>query len=251
MWHDETKQPFENEAATYTYIPRISSAPTSPETASAVYGAQPCCYAHQAYYPSYASLAYCQQPHQCHCYAGGYHSHITQPKYVEPANPHYSYYPTGAQSGFSYYYDAHAQPAYPQYVKHGDVYDPYGAVTYEKKPLKDGSLPYFGRTAQEVQYDAWQERKYYERELKRADKEKAKAKAKAERAAKEDAKSEKSDAKTEKTAKSVEPKGKPTDQYWVVHKDGGMRAYPLGTIKNNFEGEWKIDQNGWPYLAEK
>lgn len=52
-------------------------------------------------------------------------------------------------------------------------------------------------------------------------------------------------------AKSLEPKGKATDQYWVVHTDGGMRAYPLGTIKVNFEGEWKIDGNGWPYLVEK
>jgi hypothetical protein len=52
-------------------------------------------------------------------------------------------------------------------------------------------------------------------------------------------------------SKEIEPKGKATDQYWVCHKDGGMKAYPLGTIKNNFEGEWKTDVRGYPYLVEK
>jgi hypothetical protein len=53
-----------------------------------------------------------------------------------------------------------------------------------------------------------------------------------------------------KEAKSIEPKGKPSDQYWVQYVDGGVRVYPLGTIQNNFERVWRVDANGWPYLVE-
>jgi hypothetical protein len=98
------------------------------------------------------------------------------------------------------------------------------------------TLSWYGRTTQEVQEDEWKQRKYYEREVKKA------------AAAKKD---EDEQRYREIEAESIEPKGKPSDQYWVVHKEGGMRAYPLGEIRINFEGTWKIDERGWPYLMEK
>ena len=284
MWHDKTKQPFENDAQVFTYIPRYDgNAPVAPSHlatgVSAYGGAQPLSYAQPlpCQYPSHSVLPpyhHQLQPHYYtdgsrYYYSGGNYSHITQPKYIAPAQPAYTYHPQ------SYYHDSYGQYHYPAMTQ----------PKYSTKPLKDGSLPWYGRTEQEVAEDAYYEAEYEARELRRAAKKKIKEKkAKKEEAKKEKDKDDEKDsekssgggspkAKTityeyeyetgkdgkvrvkkmkeierEKTCK--EPKGKPSDQYWVVHTDGAMRAYPLGTIRHNFEGDWKIDSNGWPFLQE-
>lgn len=100
----------------------------------------------------------------------------------------------------------------------------------------DGSRPWYGHTREEVVDDGWKMRKAVEREERRKRREREEQEAAA--------------SAKDKVSKAIEPRGRLSDQYWVKHMGGGLKLYPLGTIKNNFNGDWKLDKNGWPYLLE-
>jgi hypothetical protein len=49
----------------------------------------------------------------------------------------------------------------------------------------------------------------------------------------------------------VEPKADAHEMFWVRDTDGQYRSYPLGTIKNTFQGDWKMDGYGRAYFVAK
>jgi hypothetical protein len=246
---DKAHKPIGRNGAVYTYMSRTSNCPpagSSERPMMSPSSGAPAYFPYAYYYnyhhdPMHSAHAYYYPEDHHHYYhaPGTYHgreySHHPQQK---PATSHTQYY-YEPQHPAAYYYEPHQPVYYYHSPWHSYEYMPAEPVYHHHQPkseAKSRTLPWYGRTAQEVQDDQWKERKHYEREVRRAEAVKSDGGVSNER---------------EVEAKSIEPQGKPSDQYWVVHKEGGMRAYPLGTIKHNFEGTWKVDERGWPYLLEK
>jgi hypothetical protein len=218
IWDEETRQPFKNNTEVYTYIPRTSGAHSlgsarGEQAAPAYAPALP--YRPWQYYPQVMPA----QPQAQYTYYSNPH-HAWYSQYAQPIAPAFTYVPSP-----NYCYNPQPQQYYCAPVQ---ALPAATGPFYDGKRRSNGTLPWYGRTAQEVQEDEWKMRDAYQRSERKKEKE-----------------------GDGNGGKSIEPKGKPTDQYWVRHKVGGMQSYPLGTIKNNFEGVWQVDLNGWPYLVEE
>lgn len=142
IWREKTQQPFENEAAVYTYIPRFTGNPapgsTSPQKPAPIYSPSPLYYAH--YYPSCPTHAFAQPHYQCRdtkFYFPGDYSHYVQPR-VATAPMQYLYQPQS-----SYFCDVR-QPVYHQYPPQQGcrtLAESPAQAKYNGKPLKGGTLP--------------------------------------------------------------------------------------------------------------
>ncbi|KIW07014.1 uncharacterized protein PV09_01909 [Verruconis gallopava] len=233
---NETSQPFANEAATFTYVPRSSGAPTPSGSEGSAPSNAPPNFQTSDLRPQYRLVPIYEVP--------WFHSYGSQPCYSHYSQPLPSTLPACWPGSFEtkpLCYNCLMQQPIPKYYQVDGCYyytpsqpPMLAASSYNGRRLRDGTYPWYGRTRDEVQADGWKEREQCERQM-----------------GKEAKGAERAHCSGDEEAKAIEPKGKPTDLYWVQHKDGGLRAYPLGTIRINFQGAWKIDSNGWPYLVEK
>lgn len=286
----DTQDPAINEPAEYTYIPRTSV--KSPPAATCHYTPA------LAYYVSPAPA--------CYHYRSAHYYHQTYLHNLQPKQPEYVYYPALApptqQSDFNCQCDS-SMPAYyhhhqhqyqalpaPQYAYNVYDYTVPNVPSYAKpkpkvkdevlmsdKKVKDGTMPWYGRTAREVEEDDYILQRYAKEDKDKRSNVAACSPSKRDtrsyhstrsrsrsrstlvevevRHGRSDSKTRGSDEKGSKgpqmDTKGVEPRGKDSDQYWVVHREGDTQAYPLGTIRANFEGTWRVDGRGWPYLEEK
>jgi len=134
--------------------------------------------------------------------------------YPMPQHPVYQAPAIAAAPRPQYYYQ------YPPYYYHPYPTYHQPAPAQPAQPqigarLPDGRLPWYGRTAQEVAEDA------------------AKVASRKETV----------------NRNEFEPTAAPDELYWVRLLDKEYKKIPLGTIKNTWNGTWKLDAHGQMYFT--